>query len=235
MERINEIVNTINGLFFHDYVVYILLATGLLFTIWSFFGQYRAMTHGVAVIRGKYDDKNDPGAINHFQALSAALSATVGLGNIGGVAAAVALGGPGAVFWMWVIGVVGMALKMTEVTQTMLFRNTDDPENPHGGPMFVIKKALAPDAPDSRKLGMISSVVFAMVVMGLGVLAFMSGVHWAVLIGAGIVAALMVLLGATVSPVLGSVLGGLFCITLLMSAITGGNMFQAWNVAEVTT
>jgi AGCS family alanine or glycine:cation symporter len=93
----------------------------------------------VQVVRGKYDDTDDPGAINHFQALSAALSATVGLGNIAGVALAVALGGPGAIFWMWVIGLVGMALKMTEVTQSMLFRNTDDPDNPHGGPMFVAK------------------------------------------------------------------------------------------------
>ena len=93
-----------------------MLGTGLLFTIWSRFSQYRALTHGVHVIRGSYDDPRDPGAINHFQALSAALSATVGLGNIGGVALAIALGGPGAVFWMWVVGVVGMALKLTEVS-----------------------------------------------------------------------------------------------------------------------
>jgi len=70
----------------------------------------------------------------HFQALSAALSATVGLGNIGGVALAIALGGPGAVFWMWVIGLLGMSIKLTEVTLSMLYRNTDDPDNPHGAP-----------------------------------------------------------------------------------------------------
>ncbi len=68
------------------------------------------------MLRGRYDDPDDPGAINHFQALSAALSATVGLGNIGGVALAISLGGPGAVFWMWLVGFVGMALKLTEVT-----------------------------------------------------------------------------------------------------------------------
>ena len=73
-----------------------------------------------------YDNPDDPGAINHFQALSAALSATVGLGNIGGVALAIALGGPGAVFWMWVIGLAGMALKTTEVTLSMLYRNERD-------------------------------------------------------------------------------------------------------------
>jgi len=183
MEAIEGFVTTLNGLLFHEVVVYTLVAVGLLFTVWSGFGQYRALTHGVGVISGKYDNKDDPGAINHFQALSAALSATVGLGNIGGVALAVALGGPGAVFWMWIIGLLGMALKMTEVTQTMLYRNTDDPDNPHGGPMFVVQKGFA---------------------------------RWG--------------LGAV-----GTIIGGIFVVTLLISAITGGNMFQAWNVAEVTT
>lgn len=182
MDAIEGFVNSLNGILFSNYTIYALLAVGVLFTIWSGFGQYRALTHGVAVIRGKYDDKNDPGAINHFQALSAALSATVGLGNIAGVAVAVALGGPGAVFWMWIIGILGMSLKMTEVTQSMLYRNTDDPDNPHGGPMFVVKKGLAK--------------------WGLGPL--------------------------------GSVIGGLFVVTLIISAITGGNMFQAWNVADIT-
>ena len=182
MEQINHIIETLNGYLFSVWTIYALLFTGLLFTIWSGFGQFRALTHGVAVVRGKYDDKNDPGAINHFQALSAALSATVGLGNIAGVALAVALGGPGAIFWMWVIGILGMALKMTEVTQSMLYRSTDDPDNPHGGPMFVVKKGFAK--------------------WGLG-------------------------------PI-GSIVGGIFVITLLLSAFTGGNMFQAWNVADIT-
>ena len=182
MEGINSFVSALNGYLFSNYTVYALLITGVIFTVWSGFGQFRALTHGVSVIRGKYDKKDDPGAINHFQALSAALSATVGLGNIGGVALAVALGGPGAVFWMWVIGILGMALKMTEVTQSMIYRNTDDPDNPHGGPMYVISEGF-------KKWG----------------------------------------LGR-----LGTILGGVFCVTLLISAVTGGNMFQAWNVAEVT-
>lgn len=182
METLNAILGGINSILWHNYVLYIVLGTGVLFTIWSAFSQYRALTHGASVIRGKYDDKNDPGAINHFQALSTALSATVGLGNIGGVALAIALGGPGAVFWMWIIGIFGMALKTTEVTLSMLYRNTDDPENPHGGPMWVAKEGF-------KRLGF-----------------------------AG----------------LGTVVGGIFCVTLIISAITGGNMFQAWNVAEIT-
>ncbi|TVQ31407.1 MAG: amino acid carrier protein [Phycisphaeraceae bacterium] len=182
MERFNAFLQVINGVIWHDYVLYVVLATGVLFTIWSGFSQYRALTHGASVIRGKYDDKNDPGAINHFQALSTALSATVGLGNIAGVAIAIALGGPGAVFWMWMVGIFGMALKTTEVTLSMLSRNTDDPDNPHGGPMWVAKHGFT-------RLGLAK---------------------------------------------VGGFIGGLFCITLLISAITGGNMFQAFNVAEIT-
>ena len=175
---------TINNVIWADAVLYGVLATGILFTIWSGFCQYRALTHGTAVTRGKYDNPDDPGAINHFQALSAALSATVGLGNIGGVALAIALGGPGAVFWMWVVGFVGMALKTTEVTLAMLYRNTDDPDNPHGGAMWVVSKGMAGWNPK---------------------------LSW-----------------------LGKGLGGIFCVTLLVSAVTGGNMFQSWNVADIT-
>jgi len=179
---VNDVVNALNGILFSPAVVYALLATGLLFTFWSGFGQYRALTHGVKVIKGDYDKKDDPGAITHFQALSAALSATVGLGNIAGVALAVAIGGPGAVFWMWVIGFLGMAIKMTEVTQSMMTRDTSDPDNPHGGPMYVVDSLF-------KKAG----------------------------------------------GRLGATIGGIFCFTLVLSAITGGNMFQAWNVAAVTT
>ena len=136
MQTFNAILSAVNGILWHDAVLYIILGVGVLLVVWTKFGPLVALTHGVAIIRGKFDDKNDPGAINHFQALSAALSATVGLGNIGGVAVAISMGGPGAVFWMWVVGGVGMALKMTEVTQSMLYRNTADPDNPHGGPML---------------------------------------------------------------------------------------------------
>jgi alanine or glycine:cation symporter, AGCS family len=182
VEQLDQIIGAINSVLWHDVVLYIVLATGVLFTFWSGFSQYRALTHGTQVIRGRYDDPSDPGAINHFQALATALSATVGLGNIGGVALAIAVGGPGAVFWMWMVGIFGMALKTTEVTLAMLYRNTDDPDNPHGGPMWVAKHGFA-------RLGL---------------------------------------------PMLGTTIGGIFCVTVIISATTGGNMFQAWNVAEIT-
>ncbi len=184
MSTLDLILNTLNSILWHNSVLFLLLGTGILFTVWSGFCQYRAITHGVHVIRGVYDEPDDPGAINHFQALSAALSATVGLGNIGGVALAISLGGPGAVFWMWVVGFFGMAIKLTEVTLAMLYRNTDDPENPHGGPMWVVDRALRARSP---KLAGLSR--------GIGVL---------------------------------------FCLTLLVSTATGGNMFQAWNVGVIT-
>jgi AGCS family alanine or glycine:cation symporter len=184
METLNHVLEAINGVLWHDAVLYIVLAVGVLFTVWTGFGQYRALTHGVAVIRGKYDNKSDPGAINHFQALSTALSATVGLGNIAGVAIAISLGGPGAVFWMWVTGLVGMCLKMTEVTQAMLYRNTDDPQNPHGGAMWVASKGFKKIHP-------------ALAPIGYGIAC-------------------------------------IFCVTLLISTVTGGNMFQAWNVADIS-
>ncbi len=173
-----------NLFIWHEYMLYFLLGVGVVFTLWSGFSQYYALTHGAAVLIGRYDDQNDPGAINHFQALSTALSATVGLGNIGGVALAIALGGPGAMFWMWMVALLGMSVKLTSVTLSMLFRNTDDPDNPHGGPMYVVSKGLGRAFPS--------------------------------LAGAG------------------KFLGGMFCIAMLTSTTTGGNMFQAWNVGTIT-
>ncbi len=184
MDTFNAILADINAVLWHDYVLLIVLGVGALLLIWSRFAPWVALTHGVQVLRGKYDNPDDPGAINHFQALSAALSATVGLGNIGGVAVAISLGGPGAVFWMWVVGLAGMAIKTVEVTQSMIFRNTNDPDNPHGGPMFVVSHGLAEMNPG------------------------LAGV--------------------------GRIIGYIFCLTLLVSTVTGGNMFQAWNVGTVT-
>lgn len=230
MQNIDAFIGNLNGVLFSDYTVYALLIAGVIFTIWSGFGQFRALTHGTAVVRGKYDDSNDPGAINHFQALSAALSATVGLGNIAGVAVAVALGGPGAVLWMWLIGLLGMALKMTEVTQSMIYRNTDDPENPHGGPMFVVAKGLK----DDTRLRLIAGAVFALVTLGLTVIAagvFESNLAY---IPGGLLSAVFMVLGLKRGAALGTFIGGVFVVTLVTSAITGGNMFQAWNVADIT-
>ncbi|MDY7109988.1 MAG: amino acid carrier protein [Planctomycetota bacterium] len=143
LEKFFEITGWLGSdLFWGPWTFFGLMAAGIIFTIWTKFAQYTAATHGFAVIRGVYDDPKDRGAINHFQALSAALSATVGLGNISGVALAIAAGGPGALFWMWIIGVFGMALKTVEITLSQMYRNVDEPENPHGGAMWVVEKVI---------------------------------------------------------------------------------------------
>jgi AGCS family alanine or glycine:cation symporter len=128
-------------------VLMTLLGVGLLFTVWSRFCQYRSLTHGVALITGHgIQVDQGRGVLTHFQALTAALSGTVGLGNIAGVAIAIQFGGPGAVFWMWVVGFFGMAIKSTEVLLAMLYRDTSDPGNPHGGTMWVASRGLASGA-----------------------------------------------------------------------------------------
>src|SRR5689334_5937000 len=96
-----------------------LLGIGVLFTLWSGFCQWRSLTHGVALCAGQgIDTTHGSGALTHFQALTAALSGTVGLGAIAGMAIAVEFGGPGAIFWLWAVGIIGMALKSTEVTRS---------------------------------------------------------------------------------------------------------------------
>src|SRR5690606_10461135 len=112
-----------------------------------------------------YDHGDAPGAISHFQALSAALSATVGLGNIGGVAIAIALGGPGAVFWMWVVGFAGMALKTAEVTLSMLYRRTDNPDEPSGWPMWVADDGIARWSDRLRPAGRALGVLFCITLL----------------------------------------------------------------------
>lgn len=135
---INQSLTAINGVIWHAYVIYFLLFVGILFTIWTKFGQFRALTHGYAIITGKFDKAGGEGSISHFQALSAALSATVGVGNIGGTALAISMGGPGALFWMWIVGILGMALKTVEVTVTMIYRQANPGEEVQGGPMWVV-------------------------------------------------------------------------------------------------
>ncbi len=120
----------------------LLVGTGLFLTIRLGFVQFRGFRHGVRVLKGDYDDENDKGEITHFQALSAALSATIGTGNIVGVAAAILAGGPGAAFWMWVTALVGMATKFASCTLAVHFRRIDEKGEAHGGPMHYIEMGM---------------------------------------------------------------------------------------------
>jgi AGCS family alanine or glycine:cation symporter len=123
-------------------LVFTLVGAGLLFTVYFRFPQFTLIKHAIDIVRGKYDNPDDEGEISHFQALTTALSATVGLGNIAGVAVAVAAGGPGAVFWMWVAGFIGMTTKFTEVTLALSYREKLSSGEVHGGPMYVLKKCF---------------------------------------------------------------------------------------------
>lgn len=120
----------------------LLLLTGIYLTLRVGFIQIRRFGHSLAVISGVYDDPEDEGDINHFQALSAALSATIGIGNIGGVAFAIHTGGPGALFWMWVTAFFGMATKYVTCTLGHHFRKVHEDGSVSGGPMYYIEKGL---------------------------------------------------------------------------------------------
>ena len=125
-------------------LIMVLVGTGALFTILLFFIQARTIGHAFRIIRGDYDDPNDEGDITHFQALCAALSATIGVGNIAGVATALSWGGPGAIFWMWVTAFVGMATKYATCLLSQKYRHINPDGSVSGGPMYFIEKGLGP-------------------------------------------------------------------------------------------
>jgi len=125
-----------------DPLVFLLVGGGLFFVLYSRLAPYKYFKHSVELLRGKYDDPDDPGDINHFQALSSALAATVGLGNISGVAVAIFVGGPGALCWMWVSAIRGVATKFFTCTLAILYRGKDSRGDIQGGPMYVIMEGL---------------------------------------------------------------------------------------------
>lgn len=146
-------------------LVVIVLITGAIFFTFRFaFINIRGMKHAAEVVTGVYDDPEAEGEVNHFQALSSALSATVGLGNIGGVALAVSMGGPGAVFWMVVAAFFGMASKFTECTLGQMYREVDADGHVRGGPMVYLREGLKEKG--MGPLGKVLSVMFAVLCIG---------------------------------------------------------------------
>ena len=124
-------------------LVYLLVGGGLFFLIYSRFAPFKYLKHALDILRGKYDNPDDPGDISHFEALSSALAATVGMGNISGVAVAIFMGGPGALFWMWVSAFVGMATKVFTCSLSIMYRGEDSEGKVQGGPMYIIREGLA--------------------------------------------------------------------------------------------
>ncbi|UCE61067.1 MAG: alanine:cation symporter family protein [Phycisphaerales bacterium] len=200
----------------------LLLGCGLIFSVFSKFIQWRIMTHGYACIAGHYDKPGDTGHINHFQALCAALSATIGLGNIAGVAVAVSLGGPGAIFWMWIVGTFGMALKFMECTLAVMFRDVrdvPDPSDPDRMEADAESRTLRYKGEKPPEPG--AEAEARGEVRG-GPMWYMQK-------------ALVEPLRKRRNPlwVVFKILAVLFAVSTMLNSFGGGNMFQGWNVADM--
>ena len=147
METFENIVDTLNDLVwstpsFFPFMVAVLLSFGIFITLRLGFVQIRYFKHGILTVMGKFDHPDAIGDVNHFQALTTALSATVGIGNIAGVAIAIHYGGPGALFWMWITAFFGMAVKYTECTLAVKYRIQNSDGSVSGGPMYYIERGL---------------------------------------------------------------------------------------------
>ena len=145
-------------------IVLWLIAGGLFFTVFMRFINFRGIGHAIALIRGKYDKSDDKGEVSHFQALTTALSATVGLGNIAGVAIGITIGGPGATFWMILAGFIGMSSKFVECTLGVKYRKINEAGEVSGGAMYYLKYGLK-----KKNLGFLGSVLaflFAIMIIG---------------------------------------------------------------------
>ncbi|MFD4586066.1 alanine/glycine:cation symporter family protein [Streptomyces sp. NPDC058434] len=146
-----------------------LVVAGLVFSTWFGLVQIRKFRLAVDVVRGKYDEKGSAGEVNHFQALTAAVSGTVGLGNIAGVAVAVTIGGPGATFWMILCGLLGMATKFVEVTLGVKYREVHADGTVSGGPMHYLPKGLADRfGKNGKTLGKVLAVLASFMVLFFG-------------------------------------------------------------------
>jgi len=149
-DRLTSIVNLLGEFFWNTpptapFMVVMLVGTGIFLTLRMGFVQIRQFAHAVRVVTGGYDSPNDQGEITHFSALSTALSATIGVGNIAGVATAIHYGGPGALFWMWVTAFLGMCTKFVECTLATHFRDVSPTGEVSGGPMYYVAKGLGPN------------------------------------------------------------------------------------------
>ena len=151
------------------WIVAWLVVAATIFTFYFAFIQFRAFKLSISIVKGDYSDPNDAGEVSHFQALATALSGTVGLGNIAGVAVAVGIGGPGATFWMIMAGLMGMASKFTECTLGVKYRNEYADGTVSGGPMYYLTKGFAERGlPGGRFLAILFSIFCILGALGGG-------------------------------------------------------------------
>ena len=142
MSEIESIVSDLASFLWGLPLLLILIGGGLFLLIYSRLIQFKYFFHAIDILRGKFDDENDVGQISHLSALSTALSATVGMGNIAGVAVAISIGGPGSIFWMWISGIIGMSTKFFTSTLSIMYRGKDSTGEIQGGPMYFIVEGL---------------------------------------------------------------------------------------------
>lgn len=143
------------------FIIVVLVLGGMFFTVRYGFVNIRLFKHGIDCVRGKFDNPDDPGEISHFRALTSALSATVGLGNIAGVAVAIAAGGPGAIFWMWLVAFFGMSLKFSSCTLAQTYRQIGPDGHVLGGPMVYLRDGIRAQHPSLGWLGSALGILFA--------------------------------------------------------------------------
>lgn len=148
------------------FVLIWLIVGAIFFTVYMRFVNIRAFRHALDVVRGKYDDPDDAGEVSHFQALTAALSGTVGVGNIAGVAIAMSLGGPGATFWMIIAGLFGMSSKFVECSLGVMYRNVHADGTVSGGPMYYLEKGFREKGSNWAIAGKVLAVMFAIACIG---------------------------------------------------------------------
>jgi AGCS family alanine or glycine:cation symporter len=145
MHSIADALNAFASFMWSTPLVVLLVGGGVFFLVHSHARPYRYFGHGLSILTGRYDrEAGSEGDISHFKALATALSGTLGLGNITGVAVAITVGGPGAIFWMWVTAIVGVATKFYTASLAVMYRGRDDAGHLQGGPMYVIREALGP-------------------------------------------------------------------------------------------
>ena len=145
-------------------IVLWLVVAAVFFTVWLGFPQFN-LKHSLNLVRGRYSKPEDAGEVSHFQALATAVSGTVGLGNIAGVAVAISLGGPGATFWMIVAGFFGMAAKMAECTLGVMYRQTHADGSVSGGPMYYLRDGVR-QVTGNAALGTFLAAFFAVCCIG---------------------------------------------------------------------
>src|SRR6056297_3221084 len=179
-DRVNEIFANSTGWFVSlifspfpgttfPWIVAWLVVAATIFTVYFGLVQFRAFPHSIALVKGDYSDPDDAGDVSHFQALATALSGTVGLGNIAGVAVAVGIGGPGATFWMILAGLLGMASKFTECTLGVKYRNEYPDGTVSGGPMYYISKGFTErGVPGGKLLAVLFSIFCILGALGGG-------------------------------------------------------------------